>query len=63
MKFTEYKGLDLPKVAGEILEFWEDKKIFEKSIINQEILKLKLHELKKHMKQLDQQIYLEHQIL
>jgi isoleucyl-tRNA synthetase len=32
MKFTEYKGLDLPKVAGEILEFWEEKKIFEKSM-------------------------------
>ena len=36
MKFTEYKGLDLPKVAGEILEFWEDKKIFEKSMESRE---------------------------
>ena len=36
MKFTEYKGLDLPKVAGEILEFWEDKNIFDKSMKSRE---------------------------
>ncbi len=31
-KFPEYKGLDLPKVADEILEFWKQNNIFEKSI-------------------------------
>ncbi len=31
-KYTEYKGLDLPKVADEILIDWKDKKIFQKSI-------------------------------
>ena len=31
-KFREYKGLDLPKVADEILQFWEDNEVFEKSI-------------------------------
>ena len=36
MKFTEYKGLDLPKVAEEILEFWDEKNIFEKSMESRE---------------------------
>jgi len=31
-KYTEYKGLDLPKVADEILIDWKDKNIFQKSI-------------------------------
>ena len=31
-KFREYKGLDLTKVAEEILAFWEAEHIFEKSI-------------------------------
>ncbi|MHA7056688.1 isoleucine--tRNA ligase [Aquimarina sp. M1] len=31
-KFPEYKGLDLPKVADDILEFWQQHTIFEKSI-------------------------------
>lgn len=31
-KFKEYKGLDLPNVADEILDFWKDENIFEKSI-------------------------------
>ncbi len=31
-KFREYKGLDLPKVAEEILDFWKKENIFEKSI-------------------------------
>ncbi|QAA82001.1 isoleucine--tRNA ligase [Aequorivita sp. H23M31] len=30
--FREYKGLDLPKVAEEILDFWKKENIFEKSI-------------------------------
>jgi isoleucyl-tRNA synthetase len=32
MKFAEYKGLDLPKVSEEILSFWKDQQIFEKSV-------------------------------
>ncbi|MEN8138888.1 MAG: isoleucine--tRNA ligase, partial [Bacteroidota bacterium] len=36
MKFTEYKGLDLPKVAEEILGFWEENKIFDKSMESRE---------------------------
>jgi isoleucyl-tRNA synthetase len=32
MKFPEYKGLDLPKVAEDILNYWEAHNIFEKSI-------------------------------
>ena len=31
-KFKEYKGLNLPKLAEEVLNFWKDEKIFEKSI-------------------------------
>ena len=31
-KFKEYKGLDLPKLAEEILDFWKEENIFEKSI-------------------------------
>lgn len=31
-KFKEYNGLDLPKVAEEVLDFWEKEHIFEKSI-------------------------------
>lgn len=31
-KFTEYKGLDLPTVAGEVLEFWKKENVFEKSV-------------------------------
>ncbi len=34
--FTEYKGLDLPKVAEEILNYWEENNIFEKSITTRE---------------------------
>ncbi len=35
-KFTEYKGLDLPKVAEEILDYWNTENIFEKSISSRE---------------------------
>ncbi|RKS55494.1 isoleucyl-tRNA synthetase [Gillisia mitskevichiae] len=31
-KFPEYKGLDLPKVAEEILNYWKEDEIFEKSM-------------------------------
>ncbi|WKB82544.1 isoleucine--tRNA ligase [Cellulophaga lytica] len=36
MKFEEYKGLDLPKVAENILEYWKENNIFEKSVTNRE---------------------------
>ena len=36
MKFAEYKGLDLPKVAEEILTFWKENHIFEKSVTSRE---------------------------
>jgi len=32
--YKEYKQLDLPEVAGEILEYWESSGIFEKSVSN-----------------------------
>ena len=35
-KFTEYKGLDLPKVAEEILNYWQENNIFEKSVTTRE---------------------------
>jgi isoleucyl-tRNA synthetase len=35
-KFTEYKGLDLPTVATEVLEFWKKNNIFEQSITSRE---------------------------
>ena len=35
-KFPEYKGLDLPKVAEEILAYWKENDIFEKSISTRE---------------------------
>ncbi len=35
-KFAEYKGLDLPKVAEEILSYWQENHIFEKSISTRE---------------------------
>src|SRR5210317_1551330 len=34
--FPEYKGLNLPKVAEEIQNYWEDNNIFEKSISTRE---------------------------
>lgn len=35
-KFTEYKGLDLPTVASEVLDFWKKNNIFEKSVTTRE---------------------------
>lgn len=35
-KFTEYKGLDLPTVATEVLDFWKKENIFEKSVTTRE---------------------------
>jgi len=34
--FPEYKGLDLPKVAEEILNYWQEHNIFEKSVSTRE---------------------------
>lgn len=36
MKFAEYKGLDLPKVADEVLNYWKTADIFDKSITSRE---------------------------
>ncbi|WP_250433379.1 isoleucine--tRNA ligase [Hanstruepera flava] len=35
-KFPEYKGLNLPKVAEEIQNYWEEHNIFEKSVTTRE---------------------------
>ncbi|ALJ05822.1 isoleucine--tRNA ligase [Pseudalgibacter alginicilyticus] len=35
-KFPEYKGLDLPNVAEEILNYWQENNIFEKSVTTRE---------------------------
>ncbi len=35
-KFPEYKGLDLPKVAEDILSYWQEHNIFEKSVTTRE---------------------------
>jgi len=32
MKFADYKGLNLPKVAEEVLAYWKENQIFEKSV-------------------------------
>ena len=36
MRFTEYKGLDLPKVAEEIGNYWKENNIFDKSVTTRE---------------------------
>ena len=36
MKFAEYKNLDLPKIAEDILKYWADANIFEKSVSTRE---------------------------
>ena len=36
MSFTEYKGMNLPKVAEEVLKYWEENDIFEKSVSERE---------------------------
>ena len=35
-RFTEYKGLDLPTIASEVLEFWKKENIFDKSVTTRE---------------------------
>ena len=35
-KFETYKGLNLPKIGEDILKFWEDEKVFEKSITSRD---------------------------
>ncbi len=35
-KFTEYKGLNLPQVADEVLAFWKENDVFEKSVTSRE---------------------------
>ncbi len=35
-KYTEYKGLNLPNVAKEVLDSWEQNKVFEQSVSTRE---------------------------
>lgn len=35
-KFAEYKGLNLPKIAEEVLDYWQEHDIFEKSVSSRE---------------------------
>jgi len=35
-KFTEYKGLNLPTVASEVLAFWKKNNVFEQSVTSRE---------------------------
>ena len=35
-KFTEYKGLNLPTVASEVLDFWKKNNVFEQSVTSRE---------------------------
>ena len=34
--FPDYKGLNLPNIADQMLKFWEDHNIFDKSITTRE---------------------------
>lgn len=36
MKFAEYKGLNLSAIAEDVLQFWKEKNIFEKSVSTRE---------------------------
>ena len=36
MKFKEYKKLDLPHIAKEVLKQWQENEVFSKSISNRE---------------------------
>ena len=36
MVFKEYKGLDLPSISSEILDYWEVHEVFDKSILERE---------------------------
>jgi hypothetical protein len=35
-KYKEYNDLNFAKIADEILQFWKEEKIFEKSVSNRE---------------------------
>jgi len=35
-KFPEYKGLNLPNIAKEVLQYWEENNVFEKSVSTRE---------------------------
>lgn len=36
MKYTEYKGLEYAKIADDILKFWKENQVFEKSVTERE---------------------------
>ena len=50
-KYPEYKGLNLPNVAAEVLAEWESAQIFEKSITTREGNKPYVF-LKAHLRQM-----------
>jgi isoleucyl-tRNA synthetase len=52
-KFTEYKGLDLPNVASEVLDFWKKNNVFEQSVTSREGATLLMCFLKAHHQQMD----------
>src|ERR1700740_2808489 len=35
-KYKEYKNLNLPQIGDEVLQFWKENKIFEKSVSTRE---------------------------
>jgi isoleucyl-tRNA synthetase len=35
-QYREYKSVDFARIAGEILEFWDNEKVFEKSVSNRQ---------------------------
>ena len=55
-KFPEYKGLDLPNIAEEILQYWEEHNIFEKSVALEKG-KNPMFFMKDHLLQTDCQVF------
>ena len=56
-KFPEYKGLDLPKVAEEILNYWQENNIFEKSVTTTRRTETIMCFLKGHLQPMDFQVF------
>ena len=46
MVYKEYKGLDLPSISSEILNYWEVHEVFDKSILEETSVKKALIALK-----------------
>ena len=56
-EFNTYKGLNLPKLGEEVLDFWEKENVFEKSISSREGALL-LYFLKGHLLQMVCQVFI-----